>query len=672
MSKRMSLRSCVAVVLIVVLIPIYIITLYISFDSKKEELNYYEKAAVEASIQGTVAQINATEKVYGFIANRYEKEMKNTAKKFLAKIEVSNEPYDEINLEEYKKNGSNYFDYYIINKNNVIINSTSPGIIGLGFKEGEEFSGALNKIRLSGKLEISKITLERKTGKLRKWAYIPTKDKQYLLEIGLKSEEVEKYLKPIDFSELNKIIVEENPMIRKISVYNDQLRDLATKEIVTDLQEKKIIKEVFDSKKTKEIYDDDGFLAKKYKLINNSNKIIDDGARVVVAEYDNTRAIKLLEELRLDAIAVFCISILILLVSVGYFVNKYIVKPITKLENGVNEFTADVFTENYSGISTDKLESEEAKSLAKSFNLMVYRLKTSLVSKDYLENVIDSVGDIIIITDKNLKIKSVNKYLQNALGMSQKEILEHEFCAFFKEIEQIRTRINKLKEKDFENLVDELELTLILGNKELPVIAKIISYRNKNGELEGFICSARDITKLQETVELMQKKADALFKVSQHDSLTNCLNRRGLIRPLEKAFKKAENGIDSFSVIMLDIDDFKIINDTYGHPEGDEVLAKVAKIMKESCRKDDAVVRFGGEEFLILLPGTKLWTATAIGEKIRLKIEETLFKGETFGVTISGGVAEWNYKDRDTEDIIKRADGLLYKAKANGKNQINY
>lgn len=670
MLKRKTLHSYIVAILVVVLIPIYVATLYIGFNSKKEELKYYEKAAVESSIQGTIAQINAAEKVYNFIANRYKTEMKNAAEKFLAEVEASNIPYDKINLEEYKQQGKGYFDYYIIDKNNVIINTTSSIDFGMDFKGWGEFSDVLTKIRLSDKIAFSKITLERKTGKPRKWVYIPTKDKQYLLEVGLKSEELEKYLKPIDYGRLNKKIVQENPMVKEVSIYDYHLRNLAMKKIVTDSKEKKIIKEVFDSKKTKELYDSDGFLAKKYKLINKSDKVLDDGARVVLAEYDNTMAINLLEEIRIELIIAFCILTLILLFVVNYFVNKYLVNPIIKLKKGVNKFSEDGFNEEYNGISTDKLESKELESLANSFNSMASRLKTSLVSKDYLENIIDSVSDIIIITDKDLKIVSVNKYVQNASGVSKKEILECKIYDFFKESNKLKKKINELKEKGLKE-VEEVEVTLNLGNKELPVIAKFVAYENKNGELEGYICSARDITKLKETVKYIKKKAENLLKESKLDPLTKCLNRRGLIDPLEKAFKQAKNGTERFSVLMFDIDDFKVVNDTYGHQEGDKVLTKVAQIMRESCRKDDYVVRFGGEEFLILLPGTKLWTATAIADKIRLQIASISFNNGAFKITISGGAAEWNYKDQVAEDTIERADKFLYKAKKNGKNQIN-
>ena len=94
--------------------------------------------------------------------------------------------------------------------------------------------------------------------------------------------------------------------------------------------------------------------------------------------------------------------------------------------------------------------------------------------------------------------------------------------------------------------------------------------------------------------------------------------------------------------------------------------------MKENCRRKDFVVRFGGEEFLVLLPSANLKIAYAIAEKIRLEIASSLFGSANFKVSISGGVAQGNCNDQEIEDVIKRADEKLYESKANGKNQINF
>jgi diguanylate cyclase (GGDEF)-like protein len=126
------------------------------------------------------------------------------------------------------------------------------------------------------------------------------------------------------------------------------------------------------------------------------------------------------------------------------------------------------------------------------------------------------------------------------------------------------------------------------------------------------------------------------------------------------------------SCLMLDIDHFKTVNDRYGHEVGDLVLAQVARVIQGSCRKDDVVFRFGGEEFCIVGPGTPVREAIQLGERIARNIRKERYgKGnELFHVTLSVGVASREAGDSDVEALIARADQALYAAKDNGRNQV--
>jgi len=148
------------------------------------------------------------------------------------------------------------------------------------------------------------------------------------------------------------------------------------------------------------------------------------------------------------------------------------------------------------------------------------------------------------------------------------------------------------------------------------------------------------------------------------DELTKVYNRKYLTKAIENLIDKDE------CVILFDIDHFKNINDTYGHPQGDKVLMNVAKILKEKTRKDDVVIRAGGEEFLVLLDEVKdISIAKEVAQKIRKTIEEYDFEG--IKVTISGGVCCEKIKDSDSFDLLyKKVDTALYVAKEEGRNQI--
>jgi diguanylate cyclase (GGDEF)-like protein len=127
-----------------------------------------------------------------------------------------------------------------------------------------------------------------------------------------------------------------------------------------------------------------------------------------------------------------------------------------------------------------------------------------------------------------------------------------------------------------------------------------------------------------------------------------------------------------FSVVLLDIDDFKKINDSYGHLAGDEYLKKVASTIIVNLREQDTASRFGGEEFLILLPDTQIDGACKLAERIRKRIEEMelMFQEYLIKTTISAGVSQFDQEDHDPENILRRVDVALYQAKSKGKNRV--
>jgi len=149
------------------------------------------------------------------------------------------------------------------------------------------------------------------------------------------------------------------------------------------------------------------------------------------------------------------------------------------------------------------------------------------------------------------------------------------------------------------------------------------------------------------------------------DELTGLLNRRSFTNCIKFEFFNSQKTVTIFSLIIIDIDYFKNVNDEHGHLVGDEVLIKLAQILKTGFRRSDKVSRWGGEEFAILLPDTHLENAINVANKLRLNVaEETLiFPTTEINLTISAGVSESLTTDSDVDDIIKRADEALYLAK---------
>jgi len=171
----------------------------------------------------------------------------------------------------------------------------------------------------------------------------------------------------------------------------------------------------------------------------------------------------------------------------------------------------------------------------------------------------------------------------------------------------------------------------------------------------------------------LQRDKNLLRRIAVTDGLTKLYNHRYLINSLIKEINRAERYSRKLSIIMMDIDYFKKINDNFGHLFGDAVLKKVGDIIKENIRKVDIAGRYGGEEFLIILPETNIFPAYSLAERIRKGVHSynwnllSEFK-EKITITISGGVAELD--DENYLRLLKKADTMLYKAKDNGRNRI--
>jgi len=161
------------------------------------------------------------------------------------------------------------------------------------------------------------------------------------------------------------------------------------------------------------------------------------------------------------------------------------------------------------------------------------------------------------------------------------------------------------------------------------------------------------------------------YRIAIVDPLTGLYNRFYLNTVAENEFYKAKRYEYSLSVIMFDVDHFKDINDRYGHLVGDLILKEVAGVIRESIRKGDIPIRYGGEEILVLLPFSRKNEAYAVAERIRRKIAEKEFTILNNGIkiTISAGVAEFE-NETTLDELIRKADKKLYQAKQLGRNRV--
>ncbi len=172
--------------------------------------------------------------------------------------------------------------------------------------------------------------------------------------------------------------------------------------------------------------------------------------------------------------------------------------------------------------------------------------------------------------------------------------------------------------------------------------------------------------------QLLTEEKNKLEICARTDFLTGLINRHYITELIEYERARSRRSRRMLTIVMADIDDFKRINDTHGHDCGDLVLATLARIMRASIRLQDYVARWGGEEFMLLLPETDANGAHIVAEKIRTEIESATieYNDARLSVTMSFGIAEMNGENERIDDIVKRADQALYRAKQQGKNRV--
>ena len=284
-----------------------------------------------------------------------------------------------------------------------------------------------------------------------------------------------------------------------------------------------------------------------------------------------------------------------------------------------------------------------------------------------IKSILDAQNNIIIVTNKE-NITNVNKKFLQFFGVDDFERFlktKKNIFDFFIEEFGFITKNQIIKQESWLRYIRELpEIDRIVKIKNYLHEEKIFTinvdyYENKE---HYYVFSLTDITEIKEKSNLLEYQAS-------HDKLTGLFNRNKFDELFIKEIKRSKRYSASLSVILLDIDNFKMINDNYGHQIGDVVLKEISQIISLHIREQDIAVRWGGEEFLVLLPHTNLSGSIIVANKIKTAIETNLFTDLNLNITASFGVTQLVNED-DDESLIARADKHLYEAKNSGKNKV--
>ena len=294
----------------------------------------------------------------------------------------------------------------------------------------------------------------------------------------------------------------------------------------------------------------------------------------------------------------------------------------------------------------------------------------TIAIESYLRSKIITVDDIYKESEFNFLS---SKEFDNRFSYKTKSILSAPLINFYtNETIGVLQLINK-KDKDGNNTIfrdEDKEFISLAGYLvTLSIIStqnSIIQLKKANEELE------RKVIQRTKKLEETQKE---LIEQANRDPMTKLYNRRYFNEVIKQLIQISQREETSLSIMIIDIDNFKNINDSYGHQIGDDVINNLADIFRNTVRTSDISIRFGGEEFIIVLPNTNIENGLIISEKVRTSVEESTTEVENnikIKFTISIGLSLINQDDKNIENALRKADKALYKSKQNGKNQVNF
>lgn len=291
------------------------------------------------------------------------------------------------------------------------------------------------------------------------------------------------------------------------------------------------------------------------------------------------------------------------------------------------------------------------------------KLNTSLSLESHSlqirDTLLENLGEGVYGIDTDGCIIFVNDAACNILGYTKAEMIGRKHFNLFVLNEKSPLRIRKQIEH---TLKGEDVFSLKCGRcTDVEFVSTLMS----SSFICGRVIAFQDITK---RLELTQE----LYNLATRDPLTNILNRRKFDEALISLFLKYKRNLHFISIIIFDIDFFKVVNDTYGHQAGDLVLKEITAFIKEKIRDYDGFYRIGGEEFCLILEDMDESASFELAERIRKGVEnlKILSQNDVINITISAGISSFEQADLTHEDVISRADNALYEAKGSGRNRI--
>lgn len=359
------------------------------------------------------------------------------------------------------------------------------------------------------------------------------------------------------------------------------------------------------------------------------------------------------------------LGVAFLVLTVSLFVTRTLTDPILK----ISQIASRVAQGDFEG-KAEALSKDEIGSLTRTFNQMIDDLKkqrAQLVDKNYVDSIIGNMLNSLIVIDTEGRIKRVNKATLDLLGFDDEaELIDGTVSRIFPD--ELFSMVTALKSSTEKGFLSNIETAYFSKSKQsIPVFFSGSVMYNQQGRVDGIICVAQDITERKKSVE-------RLNYLASHDALTNLPNRTLFYDRLGQAISRVAWRNRFAAVLFLDLDRFKVINDTLGHAVGDLLLQVVAERLGSLLRSGDTVARLGGDEFVIILDDVaKAEDVAKVCQKILEALSMPFFlKEHELFITASIGISLFPNDGRDAETLLKNADTAMYKAKEQGRNNYQH
>jgi diguanylate cyclase len=326
---------------------------------------------------------------------------------------------------------------------------------------------------------------------------------------------------------------------------------------------------------------------------------------------------------------------------------------------------------------------EQQELLLRLFNLLLDNIGELLEDDSWLRGQLTVIQNLVtgplnhrMLEDAEISLKEVI-YKQGMLKHSlteARETLKIMMISFIDQLGDIATSTGQYHQKmesysikiSKANNISELSHVMDEVMRETKQIQT-----NARNSRDQMLTARKDAVEAEGRVHELEKKLEHMSELVREDQLTGSLNRRGLDDVYEREAARADRRGAPICVALLDLDNFKSLNDTYGHFAGDEALIHLVRVVKDTLRPTDVIARFGGEEFLILLPETKIEDGTQTLMRVQRALTKHFFmyKNEQVLITFSAGVAQ-RLPGEDQDAVTNRADAAMYRAKKAGKNRV--